>query len=136
MCYDAGRRFFSRHFIVFVRFRTPADADWRVGMAVTKKVGCAVRRNRVKRVLREFFRLHQALLPPATDFVVVPKRQLKPERVTLDFASRELLPLVEEVRSVALSRHGETMSAQRAGMDPAPGGKTCGSAFRPVGAPA
>ena len=72
-------------------------------MAVTKKIGSAVRRNRVKRVLREFFRLYQALLPPATDFVVVPKRQFKPELVTLATVSRDLLPLVEDVRGRILA---------------------------------
>ena len=86
---------------MFARIRTSADLDWRVGMAVTKKLGTAVDRNRVKRVLREFFRLHQVLLPPALDFVVVPKRTLKPDRVSLDAVRRELLPLVGELRAFA-----------------------------------
>ena len=60
-----------------------------------------VRRNRVKRVLREFFRLHQGLVPPGMDIVVVPKRQLRPERVTLAFVRRDLLPVVESLRGAA-----------------------------------
>lgn len=45
----------------------------RLGLAVGKVVGNAVRRNRVKRLLREAFRLHRAELPAAHDLVVVAK---------------------------------------------------------------
>ena len=42
----------------------------RLGMAVSRKVGGAVQRNRVKRLLREVFRLHRARLEPAMDLVI------------------------------------------------------------------
>lgn len=37
-------------------------------------------------------------MPPGMDIVVVPKRQLRPERVTLTSVRRDLLPLVEDLR--------------------------------------
>lgn len=45
----------------------------RLGVITTKRVGKAVRRNRVKRLLREFFRHHKGNLPPK-DIVIIAKQ--------------------------------------------------------------
>ena len=47
----------------------------RVGITVTKKVGGAVRRNRIKRVCREFFRHHRHELEMAWDINIIAKRE-------------------------------------------------------------
>ena len=98
-CYDKGRRLASRQFVVFVAVRPDNASEWRVGMAVTKKLGHAVTRNRIKRVLREFFRLHQALMPPQVDLVVIPKKHLRVDRLNLDTARAELVPVLESLRA-------------------------------------
>ena len=46
----------------------------RLGLAVSRAVGNAVRRNRVKRRIREVFRRHQDQLPDSMDLVVMPNR--------------------------------------------------------------
>ena len=94
-CYSRGRRIQTRHFVVFT---LPSDAaqKGRLGLAVTKKCGNAVQRNRIKRVLRSFFRLHQQQMP-AMDIVVTPKKFLKAEDVCLALAERDLLPLLADL---------------------------------------
>ena len=41
---------------------------------MTKKVGTAVQRNRIKRVVREVFRLNRSLFPASHDVVFIAKR--------------------------------------------------------------
>lgn len=79
--------------MVFVRNREDGGT-WRLGLAVTRKTGCAVMRNRVKRVVREFFRLNQGRLASGHDLVVVPKKTLQPLELTLAVAEREFSPLL------------------------------------------
>ncbi len=46
----------------FFIFFPDQGEDIKIGLAVGKKLGCAVVRNRVKRLMREVFRMHKAEL--------------------------------------------------------------------------
>jgi ribonuclease P protein component len=50
----------------------------RLGLTVTKKVGNAVKRNRIKRLIREFFRLNKSLFPAGYDVVIMVRRNMPP----------------------------------------------------------
>jgi len=51
-----------------------SDAEVKLGLAVSRRVGNAVARNRVKRHVREWFRRNRDKLPPATDWVVIARK--------------------------------------------------------------
>jgi ribonuclease P protein component len=88
----SGVKHHTRYFLVFVapsalRRRGPAPAPvatvplvggelpgTRLGVTVTRKVGKAVKRNRIKRLVREAFRRERHALPPGLDMVWVAKR--------------------------------------------------------------
>lgn len=72
-----GRRVGTRWFLVFVAPRE-GGREARLGITVTRRVGGAVRRNRIKRLVREWFRIHSRDLG-AFDVVVVAKRDTPPD---------------------------------------------------------
>lgn len=67
-----GRRTHTPHFVVIAGERAASGA--RLGVTVSSRVGNAVARNRVKRIIREIFRTRRPVLSPATDVVVIAKR--------------------------------------------------------------
>ena len=65
-----GRRSASGAFVMLVR-PNPAYVRARLGVTVSRKVGNAVVRNRVKRRIREWFRRDGHSLVPGCDIVVI-----------------------------------------------------------------
>jgi ribonuclease P protein component len=80
----SGRKVHTQHFLVLVRRQ---EGSGRVGITVSKKVGNAVTRNRVKRLVREFVR-QTRWIPEHCDLVIIAKRSA----AEIDFAelSRDL----------------------------------------------
>lgn len=80
---SGGRKLHGRHVLALVKQQDLPVG--RLGITVTKKVGNAVVRNRIKRLLREWLRLH-GWVPTGWDVVLVAKdtaaRQVHPD----DFA--------------------------------------------------
>ncbi|MBW2411419.1 MAG: ribonuclease P protein component [Deltaproteobacteria bacterium] len=69
----SGRRIQNEHFIAI--FSPNRLGRSRIGITVTKKVGPAVKRNRIKRLVRESFRLSRHQLAGTWDINIIAKRQ-------------------------------------------------------------
>ena len=69
--YRRGRSVSTRFLVLYWFRRDEAEGEPRVGVAVPRKVGAAVRRNRLKRQLREVWRQVATQVPTAHDYVLV-----------------------------------------------------------------
>ncbi len=67
--YSKGQSSANRYLVIYCRRN--GSAENRVGITVSKKLGCAVVRNRARRRLRECYRLNEHLLRPGFDVVIV-----------------------------------------------------------------
>ena len=93
--YRQGRARSNRFFVVYAFARQDqgqGGAAPRLGLSVSRKVGGAVERNLVKRLLREAFALEHALVPAGQDVVVVARPEARglAERERLEGVRRAL----------------------------------------------
>jgi ribonuclease P protein component len=81
--YREGRRRSSREFAVFLR---PNGMELsRFGWSIKKALGNAVKRNRMRRRIREIIRLHRQEIAPGWDIVIHPRSSV----ATAEFSALE-----------------------------------------------
>ena len=69
---NRGRRLRTPHF--YIHMLAGSGSVTRLGITASRRVGNAVVRNRIKRLVREFYRHHRDLLPLGVDISIVARR--------------------------------------------------------------
>lgn len=84
---DTGRKTADRDFTLWLRpVNTGGGGETRLGIIAAKKaIGCAVKRNRVRRLIREVFRLRRHLLARGQEIIMYPRN----DRNLDDFSAME-----------------------------------------------
>jgi ribonuclease P protein component len=77
--------------------RRRREPGYRLGLSVSKDHGRAVRRNKIKRILREAFRLTRPGLPGAYDVILIPQKN--PKKLRLAEVQSELSRLLQQVHA-------------------------------------
>lgn len=80
LVFKKGKSVANRQFVVY-SYRKEAQQEFRIGLSVSKKIGNAVTRNRVKRYLRQSFLEIKEELRNDMDYVIIARHQA----ATLDF---------------------------------------------------
>ena len=95
--YKNGARLYSENFLVLIH--PNEEGTRRLGITVGKRIGNSVKRNRIKRLLREFFRLHKDSLPAGADIVITVRK---------DVSARSLQEITRELESLSQKQSAET----------------------------
>lgn len=82
--YRGGKSFANSQFVVYWSRQRIAD-PFRLGVSVSKKVGNAVVRNRMRRVVKEIIRHYEGKIAPQTDLIIIVRKPA----ITMKYAELE-----------------------------------------------
>jgi len=72
--YKSGKSFANKYLVMYV-LENGTDKN-RLGISVSKKVGNSVIRHRVKRLIKESYRLHEGIFNSGLDIVVIARQSV------------------------------------------------------------
>ncbi|MED4600599.1 ribonuclease P protein component [Paenibacillus validus] len=104
--YKHGKSSANHQFVLYYKAQ-PQQASFRLGVSVSKKLGNAVVRNRIRRVLKEIIRLNAPKIPGGYDLILIARKPV------VEMSYREIEKSVFHVlkRASLLRRNGEPKQA-------------------------
>lgn len=109
--YARGASAADRSLILYVYSKQ--DQEKRFGFSVSKKVGKAVVRNRVKRLLKEACRLNSGVFPDGKDYIIIAKKEVVGE--DLQTISTRILNLLQRLLKKTTAGAGEKFKLNHRG---------------------
>ena len=85
--YKNGRSYANKYLVMYIK-ENGTDRN-RIGISVSKKVGNSIVRHRVTRLIRESYRLHEAIFNSGLDIVIVARASA----ASVDYFEKSLLHL-------------------------------------------
>lgn len=92
--FQKGKSFANRQFIVYVLKKTD-QPHFRIGLSVSKKIGNAITRNRIKRYIRQSFLELKEQIHSGSDYVIIARKP------TVDMDFHEVKKSLTHVLKVA-----------------------------------
>lgn len=99
--FKRGKSSANRQFVIY-SLEKDEQPYFRLGLSVSKKVGNAVTRNRVKRLVKEIFMKHKDQIKSARDYIIIARNPV----ATMDFAEMEksLLHVLKRSGAIYIQR--------------------------------
>lgn len=92
--FDHGKSMANRQFVVYTLSKSDQD-HFRVGISVGKKIGHAVKRNRVKRLIRAAIQELSSNIKTGIDFIIIARQPVQ------DMAYHEILSSLKHVLNLS-----------------------------------
>lgn len=93
-----GKFFVGKHVVMYVKKNNKKDNY--IGIAVSTKIGKAVKRNRIKRLIRESYRLNKSVLQQGNDIVFMWNKNSDYENIKFSLINEEILDLFGKAKLV------------------------------------
>ncbi|WP_338752427.1 ribonuclease P protein component [Bacillus sp. FJAT-52991] len=100
--FNGGKSFANRQFVVYM-YKSEQKAPFRIGLSVSKKIGNAVTRNRIKRYIRQSFTELKEQIQPGFDYVVIARKPAA-EMTCLE-VKKSMIHVLKRAKALNMNHH-------------------------------
>ncbi|KKI89754.1 ribonuclease P [Bacillus sp. SA1-12] len=71
--FKQGKSIANRQFVIYI-MQNPEEKEFRIGLSVSKKIGNAVTRNRIKRLIRQVFLEEKHKIANGKEYIIIARK--------------------------------------------------------------